>query len=61
MSDEPIKPQGQLKEVAVEPVVKELSEEELKQVAGGVPVEYKPQKADGTLDAGIHFKIDLKY
>lgn len=25
-----------------------------------VAVEYKPQKADGTLDAGIHFKYDLK-
>ena len=21
---------------------------------------YKPQKADGSLDAGIHFKYDLK-
>src|SRR5262245_32710616 len=25
-----------------------------------VDFEYKPQKADGTLDAGIHFKYDLK-
>jgi type VI secretion system secreted protein Hcp len=25
-----------------------------------VNVEYKPQKPDGTLDAGIHFKYDLK-
>src|SRR5215210_4541564 len=25
-----------------------------------VSVEYKPQKADGTLDAGIHFKYDIK-
>lgn len=25
-----------------------------------VDVEYKPQKADGSLDAGIHFKYDLK-
>jgi len=25
-----------------------------------VAVEYKPQKADGTLDAGIHFKYDIK-
>jgi type VI secretion system secreted protein Hcp len=25
-----------------------------------VDVEYKPQKADGSLDAGIHFKFDLK-
>ena len=27
---------------------------------GKVNVEYKPQKADGSLDAGIHFKYDLK-
>jgi type VI secretion system secreted protein Hcp len=25
-----------------------------------VDLEYRPQKADGTLDAGIHFKYDLK-
>jgi type VI secretion system secreted protein Hcp len=25
-----------------------------------IDVEYKPQKADGSLDAGIHFKYDLK-
>jgi type VI secretion system secreted protein Hcp len=25
-----------------------------------VSLEYKPQKADGSLDAGIHFKYDLK-
>jgi len=25
-----------------------------------VEVEYRPQKADGSLDAGIHFKYDLK-
>lgn len=25
-----------------------------------VDFEYRPQKADGTLDAGIHFKFDLK-
>ena len=25
-----------------------------------VDVEYKPQKTDGSLDAGIHFKYDLK-
>jgi hypothetical protein len=31
-------------------------------VVGGskVNVEYKPQKADGSLDAGIVFKYDLK-
>jgi len=27
---------------------------------GKVNVEYKPQKADGSLDAGIHFKYDRK-
>jgi type VI secretion system secreted protein Hcp len=27
---------------------------------GKVNVEYKPQKADGSLEAGIHFKYDLK-
>ena len=25
-----------------------------------IDLEYKPQKADGSLDAGIHFKFDLK-
>jgi len=25
-----------------------------------VDLEYKPQKADGTLDAGLHFKYDIK-
>ena len=25
-----------------------------------VDLEYKPQKADGSLDAGIHFKYDIK-
>jgi len=25
-----------------------------------VDFEYKPQKADGSLDAGIHFKFDIK-
>ena len=25
-----------------------------------VHFEYKPQKPDGTLDAGVHFKYDLK-
>lgn len=27
---------------------------------GNVDLEYKPQKADGSLDAGLHFKYDLK-
>jgi type VI secretion system secreted protein Hcp len=25
-----------------------------------VELEYKPQKADGSLDAGVHFKYDIK-
>ena len=25
-----------------------------------VDLEYKPQKSDGSLDAGVHFKYDLK-
>jgi type VI secretion system secreted protein Hcp len=25
-----------------------------------IDLEYKPQKADGSLDTGIHFKYDLK-
>jgi type VI secretion system secreted protein Hcp len=25
-----------------------------------IDVAYRPQKADGSLDAGIHFKYDLK-
>jgi len=25
-----------------------------------IDIEYKPQKADGSLDAGIHFKYDMK-
>jgi type VI secretion system secreted protein Hcp len=25
-----------------------------------IDLEYKPQKADGSLDAGIHFKYDIK-
>jgi type VI secretion system secreted protein Hcp len=25
-----------------------------------IDVEYKPQKADGSLDAGVHFKYDIK-
>ena len=27
---------------------------------GKVDLEYKPQKADGSLDAGVHFRFDLK-
>ena len=25
-----------------------------------VDLEYKPQKPDGSLDAGVHFKYDIK-
>ena len=25
-----------------------------------IDVEYKPQKDDGSLDAGVHFKYDVK-
>ena len=25
-----------------------------------VDLEYKPQKPDGSLDAGVHFKLDIK-
>ncbi len=28
--------------------------------ASKVDLEYKPQKADGSLDAGLHFKYDIK-
>jgi type VI secretion system secreted protein Hcp len=27
---------------------------------GKIDIEYKPQKDDGTLDAGLHFKYDIK-
>jgi hypothetical protein len=37
----------------------ELDEKDLKRVTGGTTA-YKPQKADGSLDAGIHFKYDIK-
>jgi bacteriocin-like protein len=52
MSDEAKKPE-EIKDAHLP--VKELSSEELKQVAGG-----KPQIADGDLYAGIHFKYDIK-
>jgi hypothetical protein len=39
----------------------ELRDEDSEQVVGGDgTAAYKPQKADGSLDAGIHFKYDLK-
>ena len=44
------------------PSVKVNDLQTAKDPTGGakVAVEYKPQKADGSLDAGIHFKYDLK-
>jgi type VI secretion system secreted protein Hcp len=36
------------------------SAEAVSLVFAKVDVEYKPQKGDGSLDAGIHFKYDLK-
>ena len=38
----------------------ELPDDATDKVVGGSDVVYKPQKADGSLDAGIHFKYDLK-
>ena len=39
----------------------ELPDVASEKIGGGkVAVEYKPQKADGQLDAGVHFKYDLK-
>ena len=40
----------------------ELPDDAADKVVGGnkVNVEYKPQKADGTLDAGVFFKYDIK-
>jgi len=38
---------------------KSLSAKAAKRVRGGsIRFPYKPQKADGSLDAGIHFKYD---
>ena len=44
---------------------KSLSAKTARTVKGGstaskVNVQYKPQNADGSLDAGIHFKYDIK-
>ncbi len=36
------------------------STETVSLVFAKVDVEYKPQKADGSFDAGVHFKFDLK-
>ncbi len=36
------------------------STEAVSLVFAKVDVEYKPQKADGSFDAGVHFKFDLK-
>ena len=40
----------------------ELPDDAADKVVGGnkVNVEYKPQKADGSLDAGVFFKYDIK-
>jgi type VI secretion system secreted protein Hcp len=38
----------------------DASTETVSLVFAKVDVEYKPQKADGSLDAGLHFKYDLK-
>lgn len=39
----------------------ELPDDASEKIAGGkVAVEYKPQKTDGSLDADVHFKYDLK-
>jgi type VI secretion system secreted protein Hcp len=46
-----VQPSGSGGEAAVEAVTLQCSK---------VDVEYKPQKADGSLDAGLHFKYDMK-
>jgi type VI secretion system secreted protein Hcp len=38
----------------------EGSSETVSLVFAKVDFEYRPQKIDGTLDAGIHFKFDIK-
>ena len=38
----------------------EATSETVSLVFAKVDVEYKPQKADGSLDTGLHFKYDLK-
>jgi len=38
----------------------EPASESVTLVFAKVDLEYKPQKADGSLDAGVHFKYDLK-
>jgi type VI secretion system secreted protein Hcp len=39
---------------------KEAGLETVSMVFAKVDLEYRPQKSDGSLDAGIHFKYDLK-
>jgi type VI secretion system secreted protein Hcp len=39
---------------------KESGLETVSMVFAKVDLEYRPQKADGSLDAGIHFKYDIK-
>ena len=38
----------------------EVESETVRLEFGQVDWEFKPQKADGSLDVGIHFKFDLK-
>jgi len=38
----------------------QASSESVTMAFAKVDLEYKPQKADGSLDAGLHFKYDLK-
>src|SRR5436189_5351098 len=37
-----------------------LSSENVSIAFAKIDLEYKPQKADGSLDAGVHFKYDIK-
>jgi type VI secretion system secreted protein Hcp len=46
-----VQPSGSGGEAGVESVTLQCSK---------VDMEYKPQKADGSLDAGLHFKYDIK-
>ena len=47
---------------SVRPSVKEgeATMEDVTMRSAKVDFEYKPQKADGSLDAGVHFKYDIK-
>lgn len=59
------KKNGKAKKSVRSLAAKSLTAKQARSVKGGsgvskVNVQYKPQKADGSLDAGIHFKYDLK-